>query len=182
MSHTVIYKLSICILVIIGLSSITPAQTSTSPKYLPDSLLAAAREVMDMQKYCALVTLDSLNRPNVRTINPFPPEADMTVWMATSSRTRKAADIQRNPTVSLYYADHASARGYVTIKGKAYLVDDQKEIQERKRAYWTSSFPDWSLLRLIKVVPDEIEVVNYRRGVVGDSLTWKAPTVLFPKR
>ncbi len=117
MSHTQQCIRSLCSLIfVLGFASIAPAQISTPTKYHPDSLLSAAREVMGMQTYCALVTLDSPDRPNVRTINPFPPESDMVVWMATSSRTRKAADILRNPVVSLYYADHASARGYVTHK------------------------------------------------------------------
>jgi general stress protein 26 len=137
---------------------------------------------MGLQKYCALVTIDSLNRPNVRTMNPFPPEIDMTVWMATNSRSRKADDIRRNPFVCLYYADHAQARGYVTIRGRAFLVDDMPEKLKRKREYWNQAFPDWRYLLLVKVVPDKVEVINYRRGIVGDSLTWKVPAIDFSKR
>ena len=40
-----------------------------------DSVVAAAREIIGAQKYCALVTIDSLGAPNIRTMNPFPPEA-----------------------------------------------------------------------------------------------------------
>lgn len=182
MSRTLLYQLSLCsLLMLLTLGSIALAQNRTTTGSRPDSIIAAAREIMGLQKYCALVTLDSLNRPNVRTMNPFPPENDMTVWMATNSRTRKAADIRRNHFVSLYYSNHAEARGYVTIKGKAYLVDDDKEITKRWREYWKDAFPDRKYLLLVKIVPDEIEVVNYRRGMVGDTLTWKAPSVEFPK-
>jgi general stress protein 26 len=158
------------------------AQNAKPHPIQSDSLIAAAREIIGQQKYCALVTLDSAGRPNVRTMNPFPPEDDMTVWIATNSRSRKASDIRHNPAVCLYYADHTRATGYVTISGKAYLVDDMNEKLKRKREYWSQAFPDWKYLLLIKVVPEKIEVVNYRRGTVSDSLTWKAPTVEFRPR
>ena len=66
-------------------------------KALPsrDSLLAAAREIIGMQKYCALITLDSVGHPHARTMNPFPPEEDMTVWIATNSRSRKVQEIRK---------------------------------------------------------------------------------------
>ncbi|HEX9934005.1 MAG TPA: pyridoxamine 5'-phosphate oxidase family protein, partial [bacterium] len=76
-----------------------------------DSVIAAAREIMDSQQYCALITVDSTGRPQVRTMNPFPPEQDMSVWMATNSRTRKVQEIRRDPRVCLYYADHGKATG-----------------------------------------------------------------------
>ncbi|OGU26552.1 MAG: hypothetical protein A2X66_09845 [Ignavibacteria bacterium GWA2_54_16] len=110
-------------------------------------------------------------------MNPFPPEGDMTIWMATNSRSRKADEIRGNPTVSLYYADHARATGYVNITGKAYLVDDMQEKLNRKREYWKQAFPDWKYLLLIKVIPENIEVVNYRRGLAGEEPTWKAPAL-----
>ena len=115
-------------------------------------------------------------------MNPFPPEEDMTVWMATNSRSRKVEDIRRNPFVCLYYADLTRAMGYVSISGKAYLVDDMQEKLKRKRDYWTQSFPDWKYLMLIKIVPEKIEVINYKHGFVGESQTWKVPNIIIPKK
>ncbi len=172
------------LLFLIFLASASPgvAQNPQPSQNNRDSLIVAAREIMGQQKYCALITMDSAGLPDIRTMNPFPPEDDMTVWMATNSRSRKAADIRRNPSVSLYYANHASAAGYVTIRGKAYLVSDTKEIQKRYRAYWDQAFPDKKYLLLVKIVPEKLEVVNYKRNTVSDSQTWKAPTVEFPAR
>jgi Pyridoxamine 5'-phosphate oxidase len=48
-------------------------------------LIAAAREIIAGQTYCALITQDANGRPQIRTMNPFPPEDDMTVWIATST-------------------------------------------------------------------------------------------------
>ena len=142
-----------------------------------DSVIAAAREIMAMQKYCALITVDSAGRPQARTMNPFPPEEDLTVWIATNSRSRKVREIQYNPRVCLYYADHNQASGYVAMTGKAILIDDMNEKLKRKRDYWDQAFPDWKYLILIKIIPERLDVLNYRRGMVNDSITWRAPSI-----
>jgi general stress protein 26 len=146
-----------------------------------DSIIAAAREIIGMQKYCALITVDSSGRPHVRTMNPFPPEDDMTVWIATNSRSRKVKEIRNNPQVCLYYANHSQATGYVSITGKAVLVDDMNEKLKRKREYWNQTFPDWKYLILIQVIPERLEVINYKRGMLNDSVTWSTPSIEFKK-
>jgi len=142
-----------------------------------DSIIAAAREIIGSQTYCALITIDSSGYPQARTMNPFPPERDMTIWIATNSRSRKVNEIRNNPNVCLYYSNHAQATGYVSIRGKAVLVDDMNEKLIRKREYWNQSFPDWQYLILIKVIPEKMEVINYKRGFVNDPITFKAPSI-----
>ncbi len=142
-----------------------------------DSIIAAAREIIGYQTYCALITVDSSGYPQARTMNPFPPEQDMTVWIATNSRSRKVDEIRNNPNVCLYYSNHARGTGYVSIRGKAILVDDMNEKLKRKREYWNQAFPDWNYLMLIKVIPEIIEVINYKRGFVNDPSTFKAPSI-----
>ncbi len=140
-------------------------------------LLAAARQIMTAQKYCAFITVDRDGRPQVRTVNPFPPEDDMTVWFATGSQTRKVAELRANPRVALYYADHQAGTGYVQLSGRAVLVSDRAEIEKRRRAYWAQSFPGDRNLVLVKVVPERLDVINYAAGVHGDSLTWRSPSI-----
>ena len=142
-------------------------------------LIAAAREIIASQQYCALLTQDEEGRPQVRTVNPFPPEDDMAVWIATGTQTRKVQQIRHNAQVTLYYADHSKAAGFVSIRGKALLVDDRAEMIKRKRAYWDSVFPEFKNLILLKVIPEHLEVLNYSRGVNGDPATWHAPSVEF---
>jgi general stress protein 26 len=146
-----------------------------------DSVIKAAREIISHVYFCALITVDSSGTANVRTMNPFPPEDDMTVWMATDTRTRKYQDIKKNPKVSLYYANHAASEGYVTITGKAVLVTDKAEIQKRKREYWDQAFPDFKYLVLIKIVPERLEVINYKHKMSNASVGWLAPFVEFKK-
>ena len=115
-------------------------------------------------------------------MNPFPPEDDMSVWMATNSRSRKIEEIRKNPNVTLYYANHSVATGSVAIKGKAVLIDDMAEKMKRKRDYWDQAFPDFKYLILIKVVPEEMDVINYKRKMFNDPNTFKAPSVKFDKK
>lgn len=142
-------------------------------------LIAAAKEIMAAQKYCALATIDEDGRPQIRTMNPFPPEDDMAVWMATSTQTRKVRHIRRDSRVMLYYGNHENAIGYVAITGKAVLVEDRAEMIKHKRAYWDSVFPDFKNLVLIKVIPEQIDVLNYGRHATADPNTRRTPTIDF---
>ena len=166
------------VLFVILTAAPTTAQDTPAPLGR-DQLLAAAREIMEAQTYCALITIGDAARPEVRTMNPFLPEEDMTVWFATNTRSLKVRQIRADPRVTLYYADHAKAVGYVALVGRAELVDDMAEIQKRRRAYWDTSFPGLKNLVLIKVVPERIDVINYAKGAVGNPETWRAPAILF---
>ena len=155
------------------------AQEVQSSKHSHDTLISAAREIMDSTRWCALVTLDESGHPQVRTMDPFPPQEDMVVWLGTNSQSRKVKEIRNDSRVTLYYEDSDGA-GYVVIKGHAYLVDDN----EKKMQYWKEAWNQYyndqkSNYILIKVIPDELEILDYRHGIIGDSLTWVAPTVEF---
>jgi general stress protein 26 len=158
------------------------AQVKHSTGAEQDSLIAATKEIIAMDKYCALATIDSSGHPDVRTMNPFPPEEDMTVWIATNSRSHKVQEIRNNPKVCLYYADHSKATGYVTMSGIAVLVDDMNEKLKRKRDYWSQAFPNWNYLILLKVVPERMEVLNYKRSTLNNPVTWSVPIVVFTKQ
>lgn len=158
-------------------SAVAAAQDKAPP--VPDraKLLEAAREIMQAQTYCALITPDEYGRPQVRTMNPFAPEADMTVWFATNTRSRKVRELKKDPRVTLYYANHAQATGYVALRGRAVLVEDMQEVLKRKRAYWDTAFPGLKNIVLIKVVPERVEVLNYKAGFVNDPVTWQTPSI-----
>ncbi len=167
----------VCPLLMLFEFSLVVAQEKSQPAPDRAKIIAAARELMGAQTYCALITVDQTGRPQVRTMNPFPPEEDMTVWVATNTRSRKVEEIRNDSRVCLYYADHSKATGYVALSGRAVLVDDMKEIQKRKRAYWDQAFPGLKNLVLIKVVPERLDVLNYKQGVVADTVTWRTPSI-----
>jgi hypothetical protein len=65
----------------------------------------------------------------------------------------------------------------VVLTGRAILVDEMSEKLKRKRGYWDEAFPDWKYLILIKIIPEKIEVMNYKRGLLNDTVTWQIPVV-----
>jgi general stress protein 26 len=156
------------------------AHTQTEPSAIPrDTLMQAALEIMKATPFCALVTVDSTGQPQVRTMNPFPLDKDMVIWFATSRNSRKVSDIKKNPKVSVYFADHTAAKGYVNITGTAVIIDDQALLVKMKRDYW-ESIPKWQdRFVLIKITPRTLDVTNYARGIAGDPVTSRAPTVAF---
>ncbi|HVO74949.1 MAG TPA: pyridoxamine 5'-phosphate oxidase family protein [Ignavibacteriaceae bacterium] len=161
------------------ISDLVSAQEN-KPEVNRDSVIAAAHEIIGMQNYCALITIDSAGLPNVRTMNPYPVEDNMIVWMATNRVSRKANEIRNNPNVCVYFADHKAGTGYVAINGKAEVIDDKDLLVKKKREYWEQAVPDWkNVLVLIKVVPVKLEIVNYKYRLYGDPVTWKSPFIKF---
>jgi len=161
------------------LSAIPPSDLCAQSAVNKYTLRNAAREIMKETTYCGLVTIDSTGQPQVRTMNPFPANEEFITWFATSRNSRKAREIKANPKVCVYYADHTSAKGYVSITGTAEVIDDKALLVKMKRGYW-ESIPDWqNNFVLIKVVPETMDVINYKHGLVNDPKTFKAPSVVF---
>lgn len=178
-AHPTITALARCLLAF-GLLA-NPAGELLGQEEIPNhSLLAVARSVMDAVRYCALVTVDESGTPRVRTMDAFAPEADMTVWLGTNRHTRKVAQIRAHPQVALYY-QAPDGSGYVTINGRARLVDDEREKAARWKPEWEAFYPDRAGdYLLIEVVPERVEVVDYSRGVVSTSESWEPPSVVLP--
>jgi len=180
-----IIRTTALVFLLVCVPSILPtgqAQEKRSKQSEGERLIAAAREVMAAARYCALITLDSSGRPHARTLDPFPPDEDMVVWLGTNPRSRKVAQIRRNPRVTLYYFDR-EGQAYVTISGIARLVNDPKEKAKRWKDEWKDFYPDRARdYLLIAVQPERLEVVSVKKGIVGDPGTWKPPSVNVGKR
>ena len=149
------------------------------PQFSRDALISAAREIMTATRYCALISTGRDGRSHARTMDAFAPEEDMTVWLATNPRSRKVAEIRRNPKVTLYYFDRESS-AYVTIYGTARLVNDKNEKAKRWKEDWKTFYPDRDRdYLLIEIIPEKLEVVSVKKGIVGDERRWGTPTVSF---
>ena len=71
----------------------------------------------------------------------------------------------------------------MTIEARARLVDAAAAKEQRWKEEWRQFYPDPdATYLLIAVTPTRLEVVNYRRGVVGDTATWRVPAVEFDRR
>jgi general stress protein 26 len=170
------------VLLTISLALVLIAVVGT-PGYSQDAsreqLIAAAREAMAAARYCALITHDSSGRAQARALDPFPPDENMVVWLGTNPRSRKVAAIRRNAHVTLYYFDR-EAQAYVTLYGVARLVNDPAAKLKWWKDDWKSFYPDRAKdYVLIKVMPRKLEVVNVKKGILGDPQTWNPPSVRF---
>ncbi len=155
------------------------SQNTEQKDSIRNNLIKAAREIISEVKTCALITIDEKGLPTARTMDPFLPESDFTVWLGTNPKSRKVHQIKNNPNVALYYFDNA-ASGYVVIHGTAHLINDQKEKEKHWKTEWNSFYPNKSEdYLLIKVIPASMEVISYRDGITSNSETWKPPVVYF---
>jgi general stress protein 26 len=164
-----------------SMTSPAHGQTISSKPVARERVINAAREIMAAARYCALITVDATGRAHARTLDPFAPDEQMVVWLATNPRSRKVAEIRRNPRVTLYYFDR-EGQGYVTVYGGARLVNDPQEKTKRWKTEWQAFYPDREKdYLLIAVTPERMEVVSETKGIAGDSKTWRPPAVSFPR-
>ena len=155
------------------------AQEVEFTHYKRDTLIAAAKEIMEATRYCALITLDKSGHPQVRTMDPFSPDEDMVVWLGTNVNSRKVSEIRHDSRVTLYY-EAPDGSGYAVIQGNAYLTDDSEKTEKYWKEEWKEFYPDKSsTFTLIKVIPNKIEVIYYTHGITGSSKTWEVPYIEF---
>jgi general stress protein 26 len=162
---------------------IVRSQTKPPPRLDRQSLIATAREIMKTARYCALITLDSNGRPHARTMDPFPPEENMAVWLGTNPNSRKVAEILHSEHVTLYYFV-SEDQAYVAISGRARIVRDPKAKVKYWKDDWKEFYPDREKdYVLITVIPQTLEVVSVKQGIIGgNSITWTPPSVTFGSR
>lgn len=144
-----------------------------------NKLKSAAHEIMQAATTCALITLDEEGKTRVRTMDPFLPEENFTVWLGTNSNSRKVKQIKKQPTVTLYYLD-SDASGYVVIEGTAELIDDKAAKEKWWKKEWEAFYPNKAdTYLLIKITPQWMEVSSTPRGIFSDPNTWQPQKVVF---
>ncbi len=142
-------------------------------------LKEAAREIITSAKTCALITLDTKGRARVRAMETLILESDFTVWFGTNPKSRKVSQIKNDPRVTIYYLD-SDESGYVMLHGNAEIINDETAKETHWKEEWEAFYPNKEEgYVLIKVTPKWMEVISNSRGIWGDSITWKAPKILF---
>ena len=138
-----------------------------------------AKEIMIDAKNCALITVDSSGIAYVRTMDPFLPEDNFTVFMATNPKSSKVNQIKNNNKVTLYYF-YAKSVSYVTLQGTAKIINEQN-IKEK---YWKPEWGNFYKNRttdyiLIKFTPIKANIISQKYNILGDSITWETPQIRF---
>jgi len=126
-----------------------------------DSLLSLARTIINSAECRTFVTVDEDNKPQARAMSPFPPEEDFTIFLGTNPASRKVKQLKKNPNVMVYYYD-SDGRSYVSVAGKAELIDEPRIKKKYWRDGWIGFYPDFEKnYVLIKVSPKHMEICSF---------------------
>ena len=113
--------------------------------------------------FANLITIGNDGTPRGRMMANLPLKDDMVIWYATGTQSRKVAEIETNPAVSVFYyrpTDHSS----VSAMGRAQIVRDdetrKKMWQDAWSAYWKDGYRDPGYC-LIKITPKKLEYLDY---------------------
>lgn len=169
-------------LLLSGLPSAAAAQDAPPAAPPRAQVIAAAQEIMRTARYATLITIGDDGQPQARIVDPFAPEAEFTIWVATNPLTRKAGEIRRDPRVTLLYFNPAAAE-YVTVLGTAALVTDSAEKARHWKEEWAAFYKDGPRgddFLLVRVRPSRLEVVSPRHGLLNDPGTWRPVLVDMP--
>ena len=163
---------------------LTSAGQTAPPAAAPERarVLSAAKDVMRQARCCTLVTVGTDGQPQARVMDPFPPEEDLTIWLATNAATRKVAQIGRDARVTLCYFDPAS-KDYVVVLGRAELIRQPGEKAGRWKEEWAAFYRDKNRgddYVLIRVKPGRVEIVSYTHGLAADPMSWRPVIVELP--
>jgi general stress protein 26 len=144
------------------------AQTDQQRDVSRDSLLIYARIIVDSSDSRTLITVDETGKPRARTMSPFPPEEDWTIWLGTFPTSRKVKQIKNNPNVVVFYYDSKSY-SYVNVSGTAQLVNEPDLKAKYWKEGWKRFYPDREKnYILIEITPERLEVCSFKYELFWD--------------
>jgi general stress protein 26 len=165
--------------IVFSLFLIVFASCNNAKNPVKKDLKEIAKEIMIDAKNCALITIDSIGVAHARTMDPFLPEENFTVWMGTNSHSLKVKQIQNNKNVTLYYFDKETV-SYVTLQGFASIVNTKKEKEKFWKTAWKNFYKNKTTdYILIKFTPNKANVISEKYNILGDSISWKTPHINF---
>lgn len=167
---------------LLAVPSTSSAQGNTTSPPDRGKVIAAARDVMLVTRFATFITIGEGGHPQARIVDPFVPEPDLTVWIATNPLTRKVAEIRRDPRVTMLYFNTA-AQEYVTLHGTATLVTDSAEKARRWKPEWAPLYkggPRGDGYLLVRIRPSRLEIVSQRHGLMNDPSSWRPVIILLP--
>ena len=136
-------------------------------------ILDTARKIISNCYYGTLITIDQKKQPRARVMEPFAPEKDFTIWLATNPKSRKVAQIKNNPLATMHYFDKNNM-GYVSLMGTAKLVNDKETKAEKWKDGWSKFYKNKEeAYLLIQFIPETLELISFPNNYNGDAKTWQ---------
>lgn len=121
--------------------------------------IAILKEKVEEVRICIFTTISPDDEFASRPMATAKVEDDGSIWFFTNEYSPKSAQISKDDNVALGYSN-PSSNTYITVNGKAELVDDKT----RKEAYFSPPVKAWfpdgvddPKLILIKVTPESAE-------------------------
>ena len=173
----------LALLLVLGAPAPLFAQVTQGDAPARARVIAAAKDIMQQARYCTLITIGPDGQPQARIVDPFLPDSDLTIRIATNPLTRKVQEIRRDPRVTLLYFSAATFE-YVTVIGTAVPDTDAVQKAAHWKAEWTALYKDQNRgedYLLLRVKPSRLEVVSARRGMNNDPKTWRPVILDLPK-
>ena len=147
-------------------------------------ILAAARAIVAEDPVGALITLDSSGIPRVRSVGVSDPEDDLGMWIGTRRTSRKVAQLQANPTATLFFnfddvsgnfakAFYASFMGVASVHTDPAYASKTAPHEEIRKSYWPNFPDDYAAIRF---KPLWLEVAGL--GIKGDEKNWQPQAVI----
>jgi general stress protein 26 len=161
-------KISKYLFFVVFFSSFLLAQNNnsyTAKEISRDSLVMVSHAIIESAGCRVLITVDENGKPHAREMDPFTPGEDMVVWLGTSPKTRKVKQIENNPNVVVFFYD-TKGLSYVSIEGKARLINDPTLKAKYWKDNWNRFYPDRGKdFILIQVTPVRLELVSYKHNL-----------------
>ncbi len=132
--------------------------------------LEVARRLLRAAPYGFLIT-SSEEGLRARLVQHLLVDDDCSIWLATSPRSRKVADIQTSRGPVVYAVEDQEAFGYVTVSGEPSLIDDDARRSELWEEGLRAFFPGGPLggdLVLVRVAAHRLELMSFADGIHPD--------------
>jgi general stress protein 26 len=131
--------------------------------------------------FATLITVDKNGQPRARVMEPFEPDNNFIIWLATNPKSRKVAQLENNSRATLHYFDKNNL-GYVSLMGNAFLVNNEVVKSQKFKDGWDKFYKNQKEdYLLIKFIPKTLELISVTNQYNGDSLTWKPHQVRLRK-
>ncbi len=144
-------------------------------------IINLSKEIIKETYFSTLITVDKKRQPRARVMEPFEPDKNFIIWLATNPKSRKVAQLKNNSRATLHYFDKNNL-GYVSLMGNAFLINDEVIKSQKFKDGWDKFYKNQKEdYLLIKFIPKTLELISISNQYNGDSLTWKPHQVYLRK-
>jgi general stress protein 26 len=129
-------------------------------------LVALAESIVGASPYGVLIT-NGGSDPHARVVQHLSVGPDCEIWIGTSPRSRKAAEVAAVGR-AVYLVEDRPSFAYVSLEGRAEVVADDHERQARWHDGLRTFFPGGPLgddFVLLHLVPSRLELMSFAHRI-----------------